>query len=494
MLAVTFAGALVRLGSVLTSTFPLHDGGLFVVMIRDIRAAGMMIPATTTYNGGGIPFDYPPLAFWVAALLPADPVTIVRFAGPLAAVLTVPMVYLLALELLPGRPYAYVSALLYAVVPRSWDFLVAGGGVTRAPGLLLGLVGVWMMLRMYRTRRPRYAAGAAIFGGLAVLTHPEAAVFVAATFVLLALVRVRDKGALISTVWVAVGVFLVALPWPLLLASQGHLLDLVHVAGHGGSPLASITSIAMWSFSGELYAQGILALGSIGLLALAQRRSPFIVLWLLAEVCLAVRGAATFACVPLAMAASVGLYDGIGQGILRIPSPDVFRSNAVRGVLLLVLAWSTFNVCALFFDAKPPFDGLSASGVSTMAWLKANTPSDASFAVVSGQPWPDDVYGEWLPALTDRRSVATIQGREWGSRAAWDDALASYDALQMCVHYDAECVVSWTRAHATNGPAYVYVVESLDSHALRLDIEASPKFRVVHAGDDGVVAILIAGP
>jgi hypothetical protein len=38
------------------------------------------------------------------------------------------------------------------------------------------------------------------------------------------------------------------------------------------------------------------------------------------------------------------------------------------------------------------------------------------------------------------------------------------------------------------------VVESLDSHALRLDIEASPKFRVVHAGDDGVVAILIAGP
>ena len=127
MLAVTFAGAMFRLGSVFTSTFPLHDGGMFVVMIRDIRAAGMTLPATTTYNGGGMPFDYPPLALRVAALLPADPVTIVRFAGPLAAVLTVPMVYLLTRELVPGRPYAYVAALLYAIVPRGWDWLVAGG-------------------------------------------------------------------------------------------------------------------------------------------------------------------------------------------------------------------------------------------------------------------------------------------------------------------------------------------------------------------------------
>ena len=161
---MTFAGALIRLGPALASPFPLHDGGLFVVMIRDIRAAGMSLPATTSYNGGGIPFDYPPLALWLAALLPADPLTIVQFAGPLAAVLTVPMVYMLALELLPGRPYAYVAALLYAVVPRGWDWLIAGGSVTRAPGLLLALVAIWMMLRVYRAGGSRYVMGAGLFG------------------------------------------------------------------------------------------------------------------------------------------------------------------------------------------------------------------------------------------------------------------------------------------------------------------------------------------
>ena len=493
LLAVTLAGALFRLGSVLTSPFPLHDGGLFAVMIRDIRADGMAIPATTTYNGG-LPFDYPPLALWLAALVPADPLTIIRFAGPLAAVLTVPMVYLLALELLPGRPYAYMSALLYAVIPRGWDWLVAGGSVTRTPGFLLALVGIWMLLRLYRTGGSRYVAGAAVSAGLAVLTHPEAALFVAMAFVLITLVRVRDRAALGSAILVAVGGFLVTLPWLLLLASRGQLSDLAQAGSQGADPSITIASIVTLRLTDEIYFPAMLGLGLVGALALAQRRSWFIVLWLLAEVLLATRGAETYACIPLTMAASVGLYDAIGQGILHIPSPDVFRSNAVRAVLLMVLAWSACNGIGLVVAEDPPFDGLSADAVNTMAWLKVNTAADARFVVVSGKPWPSDVYGEWLPALTDRISVATVQGREWASRSAWDQAVVRYEDLQDCAHYDAACLVSWMRAYAGTGPDYVYVVDAPDTHPLLLDVVASPEFQVVHKGDDGVIARLIAAP
>lgn len=495
MVAVTLAGAMVRLGALMTSTFPLHDGGMFVVMIRDIRAAGMAIPSATSYNGGGIPFDYPPLALWLAALVPTDPLTIVQFAGPLFAVLTVPVVYLIAMELLPGRPYAYVASLLYAVIPRGWDWLVAGGSVTRTPGFLLALVAIWMLLRLYRLGKLRYAAGAAVVGGLAALTHPEAALFFALAAGLLAAFNVRDRRALILTVGVAVGVCLVMSPWLLMLALGGRLTDLAQAGGQGVNPLASFASIFLtWHFTDETYAPAILALGLVGAIALAQRRSLFIVMWLLVEGLLALRGAATYACVPLVLAASVGLYDAIGQGIMRIPSPRVFSSNAVRGVLLLVLAWSAFNGIDLLYEAKPPFDGVSASGVSTMAWLKENTPADARFAVVSGQPWPNDVYGEWLPALTDRVSAATVQGREWLSRSEWDAALVSYNKLQTCVYYDAACLVDWARSHPEKGTVYVYVVYSLGSHSLLLDVEASPRFEVIHKGDDGVVARLIAAP
>ncbi len=54
------------------STFPtakVNDGGFFFSMTRDLEASNFRIPAFTTYNGGHIPFAYPPLGFYLAAIL-----------------------------------------------------------------------------------------------------------------------------------------------------------------------------------------------------------------------------------------------------------------------------------------------------------------------------------------------------------------------------------------------------------------------------------------
>lgn len=493
VIVVTFTGALVRLIPALTSSFPLHDGGLFLVLIRNIRAAGMALPSVTTYNNAGISFDYPPLAFWVAAALPVDPLTTIRFAGPLAAILMIPALYLVARELLPGRAYAFVAILLYALVPRGWDWLVTGGGLTRTPGMLLALLAIWQFLRLFGSLRWRNAAGAAVFGGLAALTHPEATVFVAMTFGLIAVLKVRDRPALARTIGVAAGVFAVMLPWLLFLAVHGRLADLVRAGGLGFDPLASLVALLTWQFSDEVFVPAVVILGTLGALVLARRSSLLIPLWLLAEVTLATRGAQTYACVPLVLAASVGLYDAIGTGILRIAPEAVLHSNAVRGVLLVALIWTGFNGVGLVYERMVPFDSMPPSAVSTMAWLKANTPPNAQFAVVSGAGWPRDVYGEWLPALTDRVSMATIQGLEWKGPAEWDSRLRKYDELQECAKSDAECVAAWIRAHPVPGPAYAYVVNSDASSALMHSVLRSPSFEVVRSGDDGVVARLIAG-
>ena len=49
--------------------FPLNDGGMFYAMVEDLRAAGYALPAETSYNGGDIPYVYPPFSFYVAAVL-----------------------------------------------------------------------------------------------------------------------------------------------------------------------------------------------------------------------------------------------------------------------------------------------------------------------------------------------------------------------------------------------------------------------------------------
>src|SRR5512135_1165483 len=62
-------GAFLRLHSVLNSSFPLGDGGLFYTMAHDLQAANFKLPFYTTYNTGQIPFVYPPLGIYLASSL-----------------------------------------------------------------------------------------------------------------------------------------------------------------------------------------------------------------------------------------------------------------------------------------------------------------------------------------------------------------------------------------------------------------------------------------
>ncbi|MBP8165389.1 MAG: hypothetical protein KAX86_08095, partial [Anaerolineales bacterium] len=62
-------GAVVRFWPAATNGFPINDGGMFYVMIRDLKANGLTLPSFTSYNSAQIPFAYPPLGFYITALL-----------------------------------------------------------------------------------------------------------------------------------------------------------------------------------------------------------------------------------------------------------------------------------------------------------------------------------------------------------------------------------------------------------------------------------------
>src|SRR5258706_7011628 len=62
-------GFYVRLSNVLQASYPINDGGLFYTMAVDLQANHYILPAITSYNAAGIPFAYPPLAFYLAGLL-----------------------------------------------------------------------------------------------------------------------------------------------------------------------------------------------------------------------------------------------------------------------------------------------------------------------------------------------------------------------------------------------------------------------------------------
>ncbi len=62
-------GAILRFTPTMVAGSPINDGGMFFVMIEDLKTNGFLIPAVTSYNRFDIPFAYPPFSFYVGGIL-----------------------------------------------------------------------------------------------------------------------------------------------------------------------------------------------------------------------------------------------------------------------------------------------------------------------------------------------------------------------------------------------------------------------------------------
>src|SRR3954468_24754441 len=131
-------GIAVRAYHVLSQDFPLNDGGLFFAMVRDLQAAHYHLPAFTSYNDAGIPYGYSPLGFYLAGLLddltPLTLIDLFRWLPLTVSALTVVAFAWLARGLLSSRAAVVVSVLAFSLVPRSFIWMLMGGGLTRSLG------------------------------------------------------------------------------------------------------------------------------------------------------------------------------------------------------------------------------------------------------------------------------------------------------------------------------------------------------------------------
>ena len=79
-----------------------------------------------------------------------------------------------------------------------------------------------------------------------------------------------------------------------------------------------------------------------------------------------------------------------------------------------------------------------------MDWIKNNSPENSAFLVLTGYNDPiRDWTSEWFPALTDRVSLATVQGREWVKEDNFETVIKNYQGFQSCLvsGYPLECIL-----------------------------------------------------
>ena len=502
-------GIAVRAYHVLSQDFPLNDGGLFFAMVRDLQAAHYHLPAFTSYNAGAIPYGYSPLGFYLAGLLddltPLNLVDVFRWLPLVTSALIVVAFASLARTLLASRTAIVASILAFGLLPRSFIWMLMGGGLTRSLGFLFALLTIRLLYAFFTQRRWSYVPLLSLSAALTLLSHIGTAPFVAFTGILFLLAYGRHRQAVLGSFVAAVGAALLSAPWWLTVIHTHGLGPFLAASATGGSIFRSLSlsdTVVTLAQLGLGTAESVLAvigmLGALGFFYALTMGDWLLPAWWIAIVTLDARQGSTFSTVPIALLAGVAVAQVLLPAMRRLPVPTLRRSPGRA-------AWSPEFVLGLFTVfatisafVKTPIPGgmtdmgtLSPQEREAMSWVAEETAPDARFLVVSGTPWEIDRTSEWLPVLAHRKSVATVQGLEWRPIGEFAQRKREYNELQGCAGWVSRCLRDWSRTTGV-GFTHVYIPKSPDRdccHVLRYSLERDRDYRLIY---DGPGAVLFA--
>jgi hypothetical protein len=490
LLCALFLGTTLRFAPTLEAGFPPNDGGMFLSMIRDLQSSGYRIPAVTSYNFANYPYAYSPLGFYLASLL-ADlgfnEIVILRFLPALVSSLAILGVYLFATAL-TSRERAAWAALIYAFIPRSFTWLVMGGGLTRSLGFTALLFCSWAVLTLFQRNEWKWLGWSVLFGAIAVTSHPEAGLHTAVVCAGLWLWSGRTLRATLGAGGVAMGVGVISALW------WGNVL-----MQHGFGPFASVLATGSDAASGFLafsrfwhdvfvsdrVSWTISVLLGAGILWGVWSRSYFILALAIVPYLVEWRSAANFVFMPLSL-----LIAGMTLQLKSILGSWVDAVQPVRSRLLVIATTLLFGLLfadGYLFTFRLANTSLTPADRNAFAWVRANTPANSRFVILTGIRAPElDFFQEWFPVLAERQSHTTFQGSEWILGAGFYDRLRTLSQLQSCE--TAACVRAWLADHPQE---FEYLlVRTVQRPPMFLDeIRKEPTYELVFEGDAALIFV-----
>lgn len=453
-------GFFVRFFPTVQAGFPPNDGGMFLSMIVDLTQSRYILPEFTSYNQLKIPFAYPPFGFYAARLLSDifqfSELNIIRFLPPLVNSISILVFYFLSSELLKSKSLGALSSAFYALTPGAFGWFVMGGGLTRSFGSLFLLLTVLATYQLFQTSEKKYIGFGIVWGGLAVLSHPEAGIHTAATCILLWIFFGRTRYSLIHAVYLGIGVLFFTSTWWLTVFNYHGLAPFVS-ALHTGSYGTPFLFAIYKAIVGDELLPVLAGLRILGLGWAVWKGQYFLIAWFFLPYIVEPRSAPSVAFYPLTMLIALAFAEGIPFLFSRLQKIEInieeLYKNKLYNFALFFLLIYLFVDCSLY-GFRLIGNSLKPAEMEAMMWIKENTSSDLKFIALTGNPSPEiDPFIEWFPALTERRNQSTIQGYEWLLGEQFFERYSDLAELQKCD--SVACVESWSESTELD---YQYVV------------------------------------
>ena len=478
-----------------THPYPALAGGLFLRMAETISESGYLLPDRIPYyTADGIPFGYPPLMFYVSAVLMdlgVSRLSIARLFPVIPLTLALFSYYFFAESVLHRPRKAALAATVIGTSPAVLRYTLSAGGFVRATGLLFTVLGLFIGIRLFRRGSwTLTAAGAGLFG-LTLLTHPKYTLFFGASYLVFYLWFDRTLSGLVRGVGVATGGLLIASPWWWSVGTNHGFDVFLRVSRtHGGigrvmwvygffDPFTSPP--AMWPF--------LVAVGGAYLVA---RRDLFLPAWFVATG--VVTGNEEHLMLIGALIVARLMFDGIVPSVSSRWSSFETGSAAVTGAetafLFLVVTYSV-GAAGLYvgegqYTENDYMSFIHEDDLEAMEWARSETSRDASYVVVGDT-------AEWFPLFAQRTSLVAGRGSEWDERTNY--TYMSNLSLELGSCLSAGCMTTLIENNDID-PDYVYLPRDgyvNNRHLmekrwtyLRPDLNESPNYEFAFA-NDGVV-------
>lgn len=486
-------GFVIRLAPAVMAGSPINDGGLFYQMTREVLINHYRLPLFTDYNRLSIPFSYPPLGFYLIAAIQtitgADLYKLFHYFPGILATLIIPAMYFFSSRLLKDNLRGAVAAFFFSVIPVSFNLPFMGGGVPRSLGMSFLLLALGFLYLLITTQETRYILLTSLFSGLLVLSHPEAAYHaVFGGLLFLAFFGRNRTPLLLSALVVAVTLVLTAPWWAFILLHHGLTPFLNAIRGR---PRDSLALLYMFQFNltGEPLLTVIGVMAAAGLILSLKRREFFLPAWIGLSFLVSPRAAPYSVVFPAVLLAVIG-FEFVVRNLDRLYNSRAYLM-AFMAFMVYCLASGLTAGLRIAYEQRTLPEELMA-----LDWIAEATPSDSRFIVLTGASSPaNDPISEWFPALTDRASLATVQGREWTSQKTMTSAWIDYVSLQNCLSAGPNCVVEWAvRNHVDFSHIYIRKLHPLADGStqsviapIEILLRASPDYQVVYDTPAAVV-------